>query len=285
MKLHCADRILDLTVAQVMGVLNTTPDSFSDGGKFSDLSAATQQAEIMLADGATIIDVGGESTRPGASPVDLQQELDRVIPVVESISDNLDVCISVDTSSPQVMLEAKKAGAHMLNDVRALTRSGAIEAAAETGLPVCIMHMQGEPDTMQANPLYSQVVNEVFNFLQGRISDCESAGIEKSRILVDPGFGFGKSMAHNYQLLNQLHRFLDLGVPVLAGLSRKSMIGAALQNPLGEARPVNERLHGSVAGALIAVMNGAKIVRVHDVKATSDAIRIFQATQACGQNS
>ena len=285
MKLHCADRILDLTVAQVMGVLNTTPDSFSDGGKFSDLSAATQQAEIMLADGATIIDVGGESTRPGASPVDLQQELDRVIPVVESISDNLDVCISVDTSSPQVMLEAKKAGAHMLNDVRALTRSGAIEAAAETGLPVCIMHMQGEPDTMQANPLYSQVVNEVFNFLQGRISDCESAGIEKSRILVDPGFGFGKSMAHNYQLLNQLHRFLDLGVPVLAGLSRKSMIGAALQNPLGEARPVNERLHGSVAGALIAVMNGAKIVRVHDVKATSDAIRIFQTTQACGQNS
>ena len=268
-----------------MGVLNTTPDSFSDGGKFSDLSAATQQAEIMLADGATIIDVGGESTRPGASPVDLQQELDRVIPVVESISANLDVCISVDTSSPQVMLEAKKAGAHMLNDVRALTRSGAIEAAAETGLPVCIMHMQGEPDTMQANPLYSQVVNEVFNFLQGRISDCESAGIEKSRILVDPGFGFGKSMAHNYQLLNQLHRFLDLGVPVLAGLSRKSMIGAALQNPLGEARPVNERLHGSVAGALIAVMNGAKIVRVHDVKATSDAIRIFQATQACGQNS
>lgn len=282
MKLHCADRILDLTVAQVMGVLNTTPDSFSDGGQFSDLSAAIKQAEAMHIDGATIIDVGGESTRPGAESVTLQQEMDRVIPVIENIAANIDVCISVDTSSAQVMSEAEKAGAHILNDVRALSRDGALEVAVKTGLPVCLMHMQGEPSTMQVNPSYPQVVNDVFGFLQARISECESAGLEKSRILIDPGFGFGKSMAHNYQLLGQLDRFLDLGVPVLAGLSRKSMIGSALQGSQGEARPVDERLHGSVAGALIAVMNGAKIVRVHDVKATSDALRVFKASQEYG---
>ena len=282
MNLHCANRILDLTAAQVMGVLNTTPDSFSDGGRYLGVAKAVKQADHMLKDGAAIIDVGGESTRPGAAPVGLQQELDRVIPVIEKISANLDVCISVDTSSPEVMRAAKQAGAHMLNDVRALGREGAMKAAAATGLPVCLMHMQGEPSTMQENPLYSQVVNDVYGFLEGRIIACEAAGIEKNRILIDPGFGFGKSLAHNYQILNELAYFKGLGVPVLAGLSRKTMIGGALSDGCGNPREVNGRLQGSVAGALIAVMNGAKIVRVHDVRETSDALRIFKATQQNG---
>jgi dihydropteroate synthase len=282
MNLHCANRILDLTAAQVMGVLNTTPDSFSDGGRYLDVAEAVKQADHMLKDGAAIIDVGGESTRPGAAPVGLQQELDRVIPVIEKISANLDVCISVDTSSPEVMRAARQAGAHMLNDVRALGREGAMKAAAATGLPVCLMHMQGEPSTMQENPLYSQVVNDVYGFLEGRIIACEAAGIEKNRILIDPGFGFGKSLAHNYQILNELAYFKELGVPVLAGLSRKTMIGGALSDGCGNPREVNRRLQGSVAGALIAVMNGAKIVRVHDVRETSDALRIFKATQQNG---
>ena len=282
MNLHCANRILDLTAAQVMGVLNTTPDSFSDGGRYLGVAEAVKQADHMLKDGAAIIDVGGESTRPGAAPVGLQQELDRVIPVIEKISANLDVCISVDTSSPEVMRAAKQAGAHMLNDVRALGREGAMKAAAATGLPVCLMHMQGEPSTMQENPLYSQVVNDVYGFLGGRIAACEAAGIEKNRILIDPGFGFGKSLAHNYQILNELAHFKELGVPVLAGLSRKSMIGGALSDGSGNPREVSGRLQGSVAGALIAVTNGAKIVRVHDVRETSDALRIFKATQQNG---
>lgn len=282
MNLHCANRILDLTAAQVMGVLNTTPDSFSDGGRYLGVAEAVKQADHMLKDGAAIIDVGGESTRPGAAPVGLQQELDRVIPVIERISANLDVCISVDTSSPEVMRAAKQAGAHMLNDVRALGREGAMKAAAATGLPVCLMHMQGEPSTMQENPLYSQVVNDVYGFLGGRIAACEAAGIEKNRILIDPGFGFGKSLAHNYQILNELAHFKELGVPVLAGLSRKSMIGGALSDGSGNPREVSGRLQGSVAGALIAVTNGAKIVRVHDVRETSDALRIFKATQQNG---
>ncbi len=282
MNLHCANRILDLTAAQVMGVLNTTPDSFSDGGRYLGVAKAVKQADHMLKDGAAIIDVGGESTRPGAAPVGLQQELDRVIPVIEKISANLDVCISVDTSSPEVMRAARQAGAHMLNDVRALGREGAMKAAAATGLPVCLMHMQGEPSTMQENPLYSQVVNDVYGFLGGRIAACEAAGIEKNRILIDPGFGFGKSLAHNYQILNELAHFKELGVPVLAGLSRKSMIGGALSDGSGNPREVSGRLQGSVAGALIAVTNGAKIVRVHDVRETSDALRIFKATQQNG---
>ena len=279
MKLQCADRILDLSVSQVMGVLNATPDSFSDGGRYSELPSAMAQAERMVSDGAAIIDVGGESTRPGAVAVGLQQELDRVIPVIEGISKNVDVCISVDTSSPEVMKAAKDAGAHILNDVRALSREGAIQAAYQTGLPVCLMHMQGEPGDMQDNPKYSQVVNDVYSYLQGRIEACGQGGIEKSRILVDPGFGFGKSLTHNYQLLGQLSHFVDLGVPVLAGLSRKSMIGAALQDLDGEPRPVADRVAGSVGAAVVAAMNGAKIIRVHDVKETVDALKVAMFAQ------
>jgi dihydropteroate synthase len=278
MKLYCADRILDLSLPQVMGVLNATPDSFSDGGQFADKDAAIKQAAKMLADGASIIDVGGESTRPGAKSVGLQQEMDRVIPIIEKISADLDVCISVDTSSPEVMLAAKKAGAHILNDVRALTRKGALQAAFATELPVCLMHMQGEPSTMQSDPHYSQVVNEVYSYLASRIAECVQIGIPRSSILVDPGFGFGKSLAHNYQLLSQLGRLLDLGVPVLAGLSRKSMIGAVLADNQGIDRDVSARLFGSVSGAVIAAMNGARIIRVHDVKETVDAMRVVHAT-------
>lgn len=276
MKLHCANRVLDLSKAQVMGVLNATPDSFSDGGSYADLDRAVLHAINMQKSGATIIDVGGESTRPGAKPVGLQEELDRVIPVIERIAIEVDACISVDSSSPEVMLEAHRAGAHMLNDVRALSRKGAVSAAAKTGLPVCLMHMMGEPSNMQDDPRYSQVVNEVYGYLQGRITECELAGIKKDRLLVDPGFGFGKTMDHNYQLLAQLRRFEELGVPILAGLSRKSMIAAAISDK--EQRPVDDRLHGSVAGAVIAAMNGAKVIRVHDVQETVDALKVLAAT-------
>jgi dihydropteroate synthase len=280
MKLHCANRILDLSLPQVMGVLNATPDSFSDGGQFTNKDAAIHQAAKMFADGASIIDVGGESTRPGAKPVALQQEMDRVIPIIERLSASLDVCISVDTSSPEVMLAAKKAGAHMLNDVRALTRKGALQAALTTELPVCLMHMQGEPGTMQSDPQYSQVVNDVYGYLANRIDECCKIGIPKSQLLIDPGFGFGKSMVHNYQLLGQLGKLLDLGVPVLAGLSRKSMIGAALADKQGVDRDIADRVFGSVSGAVIAATNGARIIRVHDVKETVDAMRVLCAVMS-----
>ena len=280
MKLQCADRVLDLATTQVMGVLNTTPDSFSDGGQFSNLDAALKHAEQMVLDGAAIIDVGGESTRPGAAKVSLQQEMDRVIPVVEKISQNLDVCISVDSSSPEIMLAAKAAGAHMLNDVRALQREGALPCAAQAQLPVCLMHMQGEPDSMQNNPDYAQVVDDVYMFLAKRIQACNQMGIENSQILVDPGFGFGKSLEHNFRLLNKLESLKTLGVPVLIGLSRKSMIAAALADKQGDPRSVEGRLHGSVAGAVVAAMKGAHIVRVHDVLPTVDALKIVALTKA-----
>ncbi len=259
MKLHCANRVLDLSVPHVMGVLNTTPDSFSDGGSYASLDSALYRGEQMLKQGARIIDVGGESTRPGAVKIELQQELDRVIPVVEKIHGNLDVCISVDSSSPEVMLAAQKAGAHMINDVRALQRDGALEAAKKVNLPVCLMHMQGEPDTMQSNPSYSHILDDVYGFLSERILACHEAGIENSQILLDPGFGFGKSVEHNYHLLANLKHFESLAVPILVGLSRKSMIGSALGG-----RPVNDRVAGSVAAAVVAVIKGAHIVRVHD---------------------
>jgi dihydropteroate synthase len=279
MKLQCADRILDLSTPKVMGVLNTTPDSFSDGGRFSKLDSALLHAESMVLDGATIIDVGGESTRPGAQKVSLDEELSRVIPVVEAISSRLDVCISVDSSSPRVMVEAKKAGAHILNDVRALTREGALEAAVESQLPVCIMHMRGEPDTMQDNPQYAQVVQDVVGYLQQRIQGCLDAGIAQNQLLVDPGFGFGKTLTHNYQLLAQLDAFAQLDVPLLIGLSRKSMIGGVLADSQGNPRSVEQRVAGSVAGAVIAAMKGAHIIRVHDVKDTVDALKVVQATK------
>ena len=279
MKLQCADRILDLSTTQVMGVLNTTPDSFSDGGQFASLDLALRHAESMVNDGAAIIDVGGESTRPGAVPVSLNEELERVIPVVERITARLDVCVSVDSSSPEVMKEAKLAGAHILNDVRALTREGALDAAIESQLPVCIMHMQGEPDTMQNNPEYAQVVQDVAGYLRQRINACLNAGMCKDQLLIDPGFGFGKTLTHNYQLLAQLDAFTELNVPMLIGLSRKSMIGGVLLDSTGSPRDVEDRVAGSVSGAVIAAMKGAHIVRVHDVKDTVDALKVVQATK------
>ncbi len=274
MKLRCADRLLDLSSPQVMGVLNVTPDSFSDGGDFASLDAAMFRAQQMIEQGVAIIDVGGESTRPGAQNVELQQELDRVIPLVEKINASLDICISVDTSSPKVMVESKKAGAHILNDVRALQREGAIDAAKQAKLPICLMHMQGEPDTMQLNPSYERLLEDVRFFLQGRINACEVAGIGRDQILIDPGFGFGKSVAHNYQMLAKLQVFKSLNVPVLVGLSRKSMIGAVLNSCAAK-----DRMAGSVAAAVIAAMNGAHIIRVHDVKETVDALKVVQAVQ------
>lgn len=273
MKLVCGDRQLDLSTPQVMGILNATPDSFSDGGQFASLDAALTHARAMVSDGASIIDVGGESTRPGATPVSLQEELDRVIPVIEKIRSELDVCISVDSSSPEVFLQAKNAGAHMLNDVRALQRDGALEAAKATGLPVCLMHMQGSPETMQDNPNYHQIIDDVYDFLSERIQACLDVGIAKDKLLVDPGFGFGKTLDDNYRLLAKLDRFHALNLPLLIGLSRKSMIAGVLGNPAA-----NERLAGSVAGAVISAMAGAHIIRVHDVKETADAMKVVAAT-------
>ncbi|OBX02989.1 dihydropteroate synthase [Gallibacterium genomosp. 3] len=273
MKLYSKNqRPLDLSQPQVMGILNVTPDSFSDSGKFLALDNALYHAETMLKQGATIIDVGGESTRPMADEVTLNQELDRVIPVVEAIRQRFDCWISVDTSKAEVMREAAKVGMDLINDIRALTEDGALAAAVELDLPVCLMHMQGQPRTMQHNPVYQDVVTEVLDWLLQRAKQCEQAGIRHENVILDIGFGFGKTVEHNYQLLNHLTRFVETGYPVLIGLSRKSMIGNILD------KPVDQRVIGSVAGALIAVMKGAQIVRVHDVEATVDALRIWQAT-------
>jgi len=270
--LHCGRHTLDLTRARVMGILNVTPDSFSDGGDFATREAALRHARQMVADGADLIDVGGESTRPGAPPVSVAEELDRVIPVIEALASELAVPVSVDTSKPEVMRAAVAAGAGLINDVAALRRPGALAAAAALRVPVCLMHMQGEPGTMQQDPAYGDVVAEVAAFLAGRLAACEAAGIPRERLLVDPGFGFGKTLAHNLALLRGLPRLASLGVPVLAGLSRKSMIGALLGGV-----PVGERLHGSVAAAVLAVERGAAIVRVHDVGPTVQALRIVAA--------
>lgn len=275
--LQCGQRTLDLSRARVMGILNVTPDSFSDGGRFNTLDTAVRQAEQMLADGAAIIDVGGESTRPGAQPVSAVQELERVIPVVEAIASRLDVLISVDTSTAAVIRESAAAGAHLINDVRALQREGALAAAANSGLPVCLMHMQGDPQTMQHNPDYLDVVLEVIDFLERRVALCENAGISRDRILLDPGFGFGKSFAHNFELLNRLELLQRLDLPLLIGLSRKRMIGQAS----GCDEPA-ERVAGSLAGAVISAMKGARILRVHDVKQTVQALAVVNATLSQG---
>lgn len=261
-----------------MGVLNVTPDSFSDGGAWPTREAALSRARQMVAEGADIIDVGGESTRPGAQAVSVQEEMDRVLPVVEVIARELDTCISVDTSSPALMRAASAAGAHLLNDVRALQRDGALQAAADGNLGICLMHMRGEPETMQQGAAYEDVVTEVAGFLCARVDACTQAGIARDRLLLDPGFGFGKTFEHNRQLLRRLPEVVALGLPVLAGLSRKSMIGTLLAGPEGP-RPVAGRLHGSVAAALMAVMAGARVVRVHDVAATADALAVFAALQ------
>lgn len=271
--LVCGNRVLNLSRPRVMGILNVTPDSFSDGGRFGAPEAAFARAVQMATEGADLIDVGGESTRPGAVAVPVAQELDRVLPIVERIARELDVCVSVDTSTPAVMREAAATGAHLLNDVRALRRPGALEAARDAGLPVCLMHMSGEPDTMQQDPQYADVVAEVCAFLQARVEACVAAGIPRDRLLLDPGFGFGKTLEHNLELLRRLDVLAATGLPVLAGLSRKSMIGALLGG-----RPVGERLHGSVAAAMVAAMRGACILRVHDVGPTVDALRVLAAT-------
>ena len=254
-----------------MGILNVTPDSFSDGGVFLAPESALARARRMLDEGAAIIDVGGESTRPGARAVSAREELDRVITVIEAIARALPVPVSVDTSKPEVMRAAVAAGAGLINDVTALRAPGALETVAALKVPVCLMHMQGEPRTMQENPHYADVVHDVRAFLEARIAACVAAGIPRERILVDPGFGFGKTLEHNLELLRRLGEFAGLGAPVLAGLSRKSMIGKAL------GLPVEQRLHASVALALLAVQNGARIVRVHDVGPTVEALRMYAA--------
>ncbi|MCV6589149.1 MAG: dihydropteroate synthase [Marinobacterium sp.] len=265
-------RQLELDRPRVMGILNVTPDSFSDGGlSYGSLDLAVRNAARMMAAGAEFIDIGGESTRPGASPVSEQEELDRVIPVVERIATELDVIISVDTSTPAVIAESAACGAGLINDVRALGREGALAAAATTGLPVCLMHMKGSPATMQDAPEYDDVLEEVSDFLMRRMTECVAAGFRKEQLILDPGFGFGKTLEHNLRLLNNLEQFHAHGVPLLAGISRKSMIGQALN------REVDQRLYGSLAAAAIAAMKGAQIIRVHDVEATVDVIRMCHA--------
>lgn len=269
--LDCGGRALDLSRTAIMGILNTTPDSFSDGGRFVSRDAAIHHAFDMAKEGADIIDVGGESTRPGAEAVPVQEELDRVIPVIESITAEVEVPVSIDTSKPEVMTAAVQAGAGMINDVCALQLDGALDAASKAGVAVCLMHMQGEPRTMQTNPVYEDVCRDVFQFLQKRVKACIGAGIGKDAIVVDPGFGFGKTVDHNLDLLNGLGGFKALNCPILAGLSRKSFIGKILD------LEVDERVYASVALALLAAQNGASIVRVHDVLATHDAVRMMEA--------
>jgi dihydropteroate synthase len=262
------NNFLDLTTSKVMGILNVTPDSFSDGGAFNILENGLSQAALMLSEGADIIDIGGESTKPGAQAVSVQQELDRVIPVIEAVFKRFDTIVSIDTSKAQVMKEAINAGASLINDVRALQENGALDIAVKANVPVCLMHMQGQPRLMQQNPCYDDVVKDVMTFLQDRISVCRKAGIAENQIIVDPGFGFGKSIEHNYQILANLERFHELNVPVMAGMSRKSMIGNLLQ------RKIDQRLAGNIATATIAAQKGAQIIRVHDVKETIDAVKI-----------
>jgi dihydropteroate synthase len=257
-----------------MGILNVTPDSFSDGGRFSQLDAALRHAEAMVAAGATLIDVGGESTRPGARVVSSIEELERVAPIVERIHRELDVIISVDTSTPAVMRETARLGAGLINDVRSLRRDGALDAAVATGLPVCLMHMLGEPGDMQDNPQYRNVTSAVGEFLAERMAQCATAGIPPERIILDPGFGFAKSLQHNLSLFKHMEALHALGRPLLVGVSRKSMIGLALN------RPVGERLHGGLALAALAVVKGARILRVHDVAETVDVVRMITAVES-----
>jgi dihydropteroate synthase len=258
----------------VMGVLNVTPDSFSDGGRYQALDSALRQIDRMVAEGADIIDIGGESTRPGSQPVSEQHELERVVPVLERLGATRDFAVSIDTSKPAVMDAAARAGADMINDVRALQRPGALQAASAAGIAVCLMHMQGEPSTMQRDPRYGDVTGEVTEFLAARASACLAAGIPRERIVVDPGFGFGKRTNDNLLLLRELDRIVTLGFPIMAGLSRKSLVGELT------GRPVEDRVHGSVALAVLAFLHGACIIRAHDVGPTVDALRVAAAVAA-----
>ncbi|ACO80410.1 dihydropteroate synthase [Azotobacter vinelandii CA] len=272
-RLSCGNRVLDLSRPQVMGILNVTPDSFSDGGCFDRLDAALNHARAMVAAGAALIDVGGESTRPGAGTVSANEELDRVAPVVEAIAAELDVIVSVDTSTPVVMRETARLGAGLINDVRSLQREGALAAAAETGLPVCLMHMSGEPGTMQQDPRYEDLLGEVRGFLLGRMQACAAAGIPVERLLLDPGFGFAKTLQHNLLLFRHMEILHELGRPLLVGVSRKSMIGQVL------GRDIGRRLNGSLALAALAIAKGVRIVRVHDVAETVEVVRMIDAVE------
>ncbi|MBA2815982.1 dihydropteroate synthase [Candidatus Pantoea persica] len=273
MKLYARDDHLDLSFPHVMGILNVTPDSFSDGGQHNSLVEALTHTNKMVNAGATIIDVGGESTRPGADEVSIEEELARVIPVVGAIAQRFEVWISVDTSKAEVIREAARAGAHIINDIRSLSEPGALAAAAETALPVCLMHMQGDPRTMQQAPAYQKIVSEVDAYFVDQIARCEAAGIKKANLLLDPGFGFGKNLSHNYELLAHLSHFHHFGLPLLVGMSRKSMIGQLLN--VGSL----QSLTGSLTCATIAAMQGAQIIRVHDVKETVEAMRVVKATR------
>jgi dihydropteroate synthase len=273
-RLPCGNRVLDLSRTHVMGILNITPDSFSDGGRFAQRDLALRHAEAMMLAGATLIDVGGESTRPGARSVSPVEELERVAPVVEAISAELDVIISVDTSTPAVIRETARLGAGLINDVRSLRRDGALDAAVATGLPVCLMHMRGEPTDMQNDPHYIDLVAEVSAFLRARMEQCVVAGIPVENIILDPGFGFAKTLEHNLSLFKHMEALHALGRPLLVGVSRKSMIGKVLD------KPVDQRLHGALALAAMAMVKGAKILRVHDVPETVDVVRMIAAVES-----
>ena len=273
MLFNCGKFQLNLNRPHVMGIVNVTPDSFSDGGKFAKANLAIEHALSLIEQGADILDIGGESTRPNAAPVGLQEELDRVIPVIEGLVKQINIPLSIDTYKPQVMQAAIAAGASIVNDVCAFQESGAVEVVAASNAGVCLMHMQGTPQTMQINPQYNDVVAEVKAFLQQRLTACEEAGILKNRILLDPGFGFGKTRAHNISLIQHLASFASLGQPLLVGLSRKSVLGQVTGND------VDARLYASVAASVISAMVGAKILRVHDVKATVEALKIVTAIQ------
>ena len=273
-RLSCGSRVLDLSSPQVMGILNVTPDSFSDGGHYTSVSAALIHAEQMIKAGATLIDIGGESTRPNAAVISVQEELDRVAPVVDAIAKRFDIIISVDTSTPEVMLETAQLGAGLINDVRSLQRKGALTAAKNTGLPVCLMHMRGEPRTMQQYTHYDDLLTEVKNFLTERSNICQQAGINKELILIDPGFGFAKNLHQNLLLFRHMDELLSLGYPLLVGVSRKSMIGGILN------KDVADRLYGSLALAALALTKGASILRVHDVAATVDIVKMIKAIES-----
>ncbi|WP_241569495.1 dihydropteroate synthase [Rosenbergiella collisarenosi] len=272
MKLRARGTELDLSFPHVMGILNMTPDSFSDGGRHNTLIDAITHANEMVIAGATILDIGGESTRPGADEVSVEEELTRVIPVVEALAQRFEVWISVDTSKPEVIRAAAAAGAHLINDIRSLNEPGALQAAAEVDLPVCLMHMQGDPKSMQHSPSYQQIITEVDGFLATEIERCVAAGIRRENLVLDPGFGFGKTVQHNYELLANLGHFHHFDLPLLVGMSRKSMIGQLLN--VGP----TQRLSGSLACAVIAAIQGAHIIRVHDVKESVEAIRVVEAT-------
>ena len=267
---------LDLTQPQVMGVVNVTPDSFSDGGTLYandalSVAAAVERAAIMVQEGASIIDVGGESTRPGAEAVSVDEELSRVVPVIEALRQRFSVAVSIDTSTPQVIAAAANAGAGLINDVRALQHDGALQAAADSGLPICLMHIKGEPNTMQQEPHYDDLLADISSYFEERVLACQAVGIAREKLILDPGFGFGKTLQHNLQLLHSMQRLQNFNLPILVGMSRKSMLGNVIHKPVGE------RVFGGVAVAVMALERGATIVRTHDVGATVDALKMTQA--------